>query len=272
MTTIETTETLIIEWDDGWVTVWLNRPDVRNAISARMVEELTALVERIAPDRAVRGVSFRGKGGTFCAGGDLRDFRALAGSMDAASVAEFSRQGGRLFHAVDALPQVTVMMVEGAAMAGGLGLAAAGDFVLATADAKFALTETQLGIPPAQIAPMIVRRTGSPAARRMMLTAARFDADEALRLGLVDEVLADAAALEAREAAIRAAVRQCAPQANAETKRVVQAAGRLEGEAMVEFAAEAFARCLNGPEGREGVASFLEKRKPAWALPPVDKP
>lgn len=143
----------------------------------------------------------------FCAGGDIKDFRSIMHDQSVEAAAA-SRKAGELFHAVNEMPQVVVMLIEGAAMAGGLGLACAGDVVAVTADAKFALTETTLGIPPAQIAPLVVQRIGLAAARRIMLTAARFDGAEAGRLGVADFVVSDAAGLEAVEARVKANVRR----------------------------------------------------------------
>lgn len=260
------TESLLLEQEDGWLTVWLNRPEARNALSNEMAEELLAVAGSLTLERSIRGVTFRGKGGTFCAGGDLKGFRAITqGDQSHSDVAAFSRRAGELFHAINALPQVTVMLVEGAAMAGGLGLVCAGDVVVVTADAKFALTETMLGIPPAQIAPLIVQRIGLARARRIMLTAARFDGREAERLGIADEVVENADAFAAVEAGLRKNVRLCAPGANAVTKELVMAAPHLSRDEMLDRAADGFASCLLGEEGREGVASFLEKRKPRWA-------
>ena len=260
------TETLLLERDGDWLTVWFNRPEARNALSNEMAEELRAVTDALGVDRDIRGVTFRGKGGTFCAGGDLKSFKAIAGGSDNhTEVTAMSRRAGELFHAVNELPQVTLMLVEGAAMAGGLGLACAGDVVIATADAKFALTETTLGIPPAQIAPLVVQRIGPSAARRIMLTAARFDGNEALKLGIADDLVESTEEFAEIEAALRKRVRQCAPEANAVTKQLVLAVPRLSRDEMLDCAAEAFATCLLGDEGREGVASFVEKRKPGWA-------
>lgn len=260
-------ETLVLERDGPWLTIWFNRPQARNALSARMAEELAATARALHADRAIRGVTFRGRGGIFCAGGDLKDFQnILSGHNSHEDVAAFSRQAGELFHLIRELPQVTVMLVEGAAVAGGLGLACAGDFVVATVDSQFALTETMLGIPPAQIAPLVVERVGPSVARRMMLAGARFDAAEALRIGLVDELAAEADELTLREARIRGGVLRCAPGANAETKSLVAATSRLDRQAMIDMAADSFARCLLGPEGQEGVAAFLEKRKPSYVV------
>ena len=261
------TRSLMLEEEGGWLTVWLDRPETRNALSGEMVDELKAVAVALRDDRSVRGVTFRGKGGTFCSGGDLKGFRAIVGEgRTPEEVAAFNRSGGELFHAINKLPQVTVMLVEGAAMAGGLGLACAGDFVAVTADARFALTETMLGIPPAQIAPLVVQRIGLAAARRIMLTAARFDGNEAHRIGLADAVAQDAEGLAAIEAEVRRNVMQCAPGAVAVTKELALAAPHLPREEMLDRAAAGFARCLTGEEGREGVAAFLEKRKPRWAL------
>jgi isohexenylglutaconyl-CoA hydratase len=260
------TQNLLLEQDDGWLTVWLNRPEARNALSNEMAEELLQVAKVLARDNSIRGITIRGKGGTFCAGGDLKGFRTITqGDQSHADVAAFSRRAGELFHTINALPQVTVMLVEGAAMAGGLGLVCAGDVVVVTADTKFALTETMLGIPPAQIAPLIVQRIGLAKARRIMLTAARFEGREAGRLGIADEVVENANAFAAVEAALRKNVQLCAPGANAATKELVMAAPQLSRDEMLDRAADAFASCLLGEEGREGVASFIEKRKPRWA-------
>lgn len=267
------TSTVLLEREGAWLTIWLNRPEARNALSAEMADELMATAHVLHQDEEIRGVTFRGRGGTFCAGGDLRGFRNIvSGDMTFDEVVAFSRRAGELFHLVNELPQVSIMLVEGAAMAGGLGLACAGDFLIATTDSQFGLPETMLGIPPAQIAPLVVERIGPSAARRIMLAGARFDATEALRINLIDEVAADADDLSAREAAIRAEVMRCAPGANAETKKLILAATRLDRNAIMEMAADSFARCLTGPEGKEGVTAFLEKRKPSWAGDGGEKP
>ena len=267
MTTLPHTEKLILELKNGWLTIWFNTPENRNALSETLAGELTATLEAIRDDRAVRGVTLRGKGGVFCAGGDVKAFMAgLSGGASHDDIAAMNKQGGALFHLVNTAPQVVVILIEGAAIAGGLGLACCADIVAATADAKFSLTETQLGIPPAQIAPHVARRIGLPAARRLMLTGARFDGAEAKTIGLVDDIAEDADALDALEADIRQSVMRCAPGANAVTKELLLAAPHLDREAMMDAAAGGFAKCLLSDEGREGVAAFVGKRKPQWAV------
>ncbi|MBX3578181.1 MAG: enoyl-CoA hydratase/isomerase family protein [Rhizobiaceae bacterium] len=266
MTDLLQTASLELTREPGWLTIWLNRPETRNALSAEMAADLLAVLEAVAPDRSIRGVTLRGRGGTFCAGGDVKGFAAvLAGTADRDAVLMMSRAGGELFHRFNTMPQVTVALVEGAAMAGGLGLAAAADFCVAAGDARFALTETTLGIVPAQIAPFIVGRIGAAAARRIMLTAARIDAGEAAALGLVDRIVVDADGLAAAEGAIRAEVMRCAPGANAATKSLVLALAGVSGRAAIDVAAEAFADAMLSDEGREGIAAFVGKRKPGWA-------
>lgn len=257
---------LIVERSDDWLTLRMNRPAVRNALSAEMVAAMRAALEAVRDDRTVRGIALRGNGGVFCAGGDLKNFRSgFQGGASHAEIAAANSVAGDFFNYLNTMPQVVVMSIEGAAIAGGLGMACTGDVVAATADAKFAITETSLGLPPAQIAPFVVQRIGLTAARRLMLTGARFDGREAGRLGLVDFVAEDAAGLDAIEADVRKSVRRCAPAANAVTKDILMKAARLPRNEMIAFAGERFADCMLGEEAREGIAAFLDKREPSWA-------
>jgi isohexenylglutaconyl-CoA hydratase len=260
---------LDLEFERGWLRIWLARPEARNALSAELTAELREVLERVREDRSVRGITLRGRGGVFCAGGDLKGFRGnmQGGAADEAEVARISEEAGLLFALVDSMPQVVVVLIEGAAMAGGLGMVCCGDVVATTADAKFALTETTLGIPPAQIAPYVAGRLGMATARRLMLTAARFDGNDAGHNGLADFVVEDAAGLDAVEADLQRAVLRCAPEANAITKEILLATRHLDGDEIRALAGRGFARALLGEEGREGVTAFLEKRKPRWAEP-----
>jgi isohexenylglutaconyl-CoA hydratase len=258
---------LVIDRTEDWLTIWLNRPGSRNALSVEMIGQLHDTLTACRDDLSIRGITLRGKGGFFCAGGDIKGFRdVFQGKLqDEAEVAEANRHAGELFELIDRMPQVVVMLTEGAAIAGGLGMLCAADIVVVTRGTQFALTETMLGIPPAQIAPFVVRRIGIAAARSIMLTAAQFDGEKAKELGLANEVVEDAAGLDAAEQKIRRQVRQCAPGANAATKEILLVTGELERDAMRHFAGERFAACMLGDEGREGVAAFMEKRKPGWA-------
>lgn len=267
MNASEMAREISLDRETDWLTIRLDRPQARNALSNTMIEELFSALTSVREDSGIRGITIRGNGGVFCAGGDIKSFRTVfqGGSQDAEEVAAANRRGGELFALIDSMPPVVVMLVEGAAIAGGLGMLCAADIVVVTRDAKFALTETTLGIPPAQIAPFVARRVGLAAARRIMLTAARFDGRAALDLGLANLIVENAAGLDAAEEDIRRQVRRCAPGANAATKAILLATGSLDEEAMKRFAADRFAECMLGDEGREGIAAFVEKRKPRWA-------
>ena len=266
MTTLPEVKDLILDQDADWLTIWFNRPESRNALAHEMTAELRAVLAAVRDDRTVRGITIRGKGGWFCAGGDLKGFKSnfQGGVQTTADIAAANRAAGGMFDTINEMPQVVVILVEGAAMAGGLGMVCTADIVAVTKDARFAMTETAIGLPPAQIAPFVVLRLGLRTARRLMLTASRFDGEEAGRLGLADYVVDDAAGLDAIEADIRKQVLRCAPGANAVTKEIALATRHLNREDMLDLSAKGFAECMLSDEGREGVASFIEKRKPVW--------
>ncbi len=257
----------LLERDNDWLTIWFNRPDARNALSHDVSAELNAIVAAVREDRSIRGVTLRGKGKVFCAGGDIKGFQSVfqgeQSTLD--DVAASNADTGELFSAINTLPQVVVVLVQGAAIAGGMGLTCCGDIVVVTEDALFSMTETQIGIVPAQIAPFVIARIGLPAARRLMLTGGRFRGREAEKLGLADYVVSTEAALGAMELEIRTGVRSCSPQANAETKKLIMGLPGMSAAEARTAGGYAFARCMTSAEGREGVASFIEKRKPNWS-------
>jgi isohexenylglutaconyl-CoA hydratase len=263
-------ETILLRRDSRVLHVTLNRPESRNALSREMVRDLARVADLLEQDRETSAVVVRGASGTFCAGGDIKGFMASfksppprAGERD--SVALGNREFGTFMTRFEALPQAMVMVVEGAAFGGGLGLLCAGDVVLATADAKFALSETGLGIPPAQIAPFVVARIGTARTRRLALTGMRFNGREAERIGLVDQACAGTAELDAALTQTLADISRCAPGANAAIKKLLLASRTTPRDELLDQSADAFAACLRGPEGQEGVTAFLEKRKPKWA-------
>ena len=262
-TQLPETESIQLELDSGWLTIWFNQPERRNPLTDTVVAELSRVFAVVVSDRTIRGITFRGRGGFFCAGGDLSGFRAIAeGAREQAMTTSTSI--GELLSQINALPQVTVALIEGAAMAGGLGLACCCDVVLGTSDARFGFSETRIGITPAQIAPYVLQKCGYATGRRLMLTAARFDGVEAERVGVLDMVVSSAEALTLEEARIRADVLACAPGAVAACKSLLVALPDIPSQDRVHAAAENFSRCLQSEEGREGVSAFLEKRKPVW--------
>jgi len=263
---------LELDLDGGWLTVWFNRPESRNALSAELSGDLRRVLEAVRDDRGVRGITLRGRGGVFCAGGDLKAFRRDhqgtedSGEDPKAGIVAMSKDGAQLFDLVNAMPQVVLAVVEGAAMAGGLGLACCADAMIAETQARFAFTETAIGLTPAQIAPFVVRKVGFATARRLLLTAARFQGQEAQALGLADFVADGPEGLEAVEARIKSQVLACAPGAVADIKALLLALPGMARAEEIDAAAENFAGRLMSEEGREGIAAFMEKRKPVWSV------
>lgn len=246
----------------------LDRPEQRNALSAQMVREIAATFTAIADDRSVRVVIIRGAGGTFCAGGDIKSMSAAVSAPSpgaADELKESNRRFGAMLEMVNAAPQVVIAAVEGYAMGGGFGLACVADFTVATADARFAMSEVMIGVVAAAISPFVVQRIGLTAARRLGVSGMRLSGAEAVAVGLAHVVAADAAALDA---AVRDACNQVlksAPGAVATTKKLMlRAAAALPISELLDDAAAAFADAVRGPEGREGTKAFVEKRKPSW--------
>lgn len=265
----QNTEFIRLDRNGPVLYVWLNRPETRNALVSGMGQELRDTFGALQDMHDVRVVVLRGAGGTFCAGGDLKNFNAASkplapGEHDA--LKEANRAGGSLFQAIDEARQAVIVVVEGFAMGGGFGMACLGDITIAQADAQFAMTEVMLGIVPAQISPFVVRRIGLTAARRFGVSGGRLNGAEARDIGIAHEVAADAAALEAALDANIAQVLKCAPGAVAVTKALMHrvAKGGMEMSALLDQAAEDFVAAVRSDEGREGTGAFVEKRKPAW--------
>ena len=179
--------------------LWLDRPELRNAISPQMMREILATFAAIAGDRSVRIVALRGAGGTFCAGGDIKSMSAAHAALPpgaADELKESNRRFGAMLEAVNAAPQVVIAAIEGFAMGGGFGLACVADITIATADARFAMSEVMIGVVTAAISPFVVQRIGLTAARRLAVTGARLDGSEATAIGIAHQTVADAVALD----------------------------------------------------------------------------
>ena len=252
----------------AFVHATLDTPATRNALTDAMVASLGEACRLAESTPAARALVIRGAGGTFCAGGDFSGFRsamAAPAPMDGIDpIATSNRRFGALLEQLGALPVATIAVVEGAAMGGGCGLAACCDFVLVASDAKFAMPEVTLGLPPAQIAPFVAARLGEHAALRLMLTGQRIGAGQALALGLVDEVLAPEA-LDARLQDLLNELRRAEPAALRATKAILQRRrGAPLGETL-DFAALAFATALRSGTATEGLKAFAAKRPAVWA-------
>ncbi|MGF6639196.1 enoyl-CoA hydratase/isomerase family protein [Paraburkholderia sp. MM6662-R1] len=256
-------ETLKVEFAGQIATVTLNRPDVRNAFNETMIAELTAAFTALDTRDDVRAVVLAANGKAFCAGADLNWMKKMAGYSDDENRADAMRLAGML-SAVYRCNKPVIARVSGDAYAGGMGLIAACDIVVAVDSAHFCLSEARLGLIPATIAPYVIRALGEQASRRYFLTAEAFDCATALRLGLVSEAVS-AEQLDATVAQLAQTLCANGPQAVRACKRLVQdIAGRELSDALIEDTAVRIAKTRAGAEGREGVASFLEKRTPGW--------
>jgi methylglutaconyl-CoA hydratase len=257
----------------GIALVRLNRPDVRNAFNETMIAELTDAFRAIDGDAAMRGMVLAGRGPAFCAGADLNWMKRMSGfsfeqnHADALGLA-------RMLNALHAMRKPTVARVHGPAFAGGMGLVAACDIAVAAHGAEFCLSEVKLGLTPATISPYVIAAMGGRAAHRYMLTAERFTAAEAHRIGFVQELAADEE-LDATIDAILGHLLSGGPAAHAATKALIRAvAGRPIDDDLIGDTATRIATARASEEGREGILSFLEKRRPAWAadVPRARKP
>ncbi len=263
-------ETLIVEKREGVATVTLNRPELRNAFDDALIARLATTLRVLEDDDAVRAVVLAGAGPAFCAGADLNWMRRMAGYgyddnlRDAMGLA-------LMLQTIDRLKKPVIARVHGPAFAGGVGLAAACDIAVGTPEARFCLSEAKLGLSPATISPYVVRAIGARAARRYFLTAEVFDAAEAYRLGLLS-ALAPAERLDALIEALLGHLLAGGREALARIKELIAAvsSGPVDDD-LVADTAKRIAEIRVSPEGREGIAAFLEKRKPAWAAKPGGK-
>jgi methylglutaconyl-CoA hydratase len=247
----------------GVATITLNNPERHNAFDDTLIADMTGVLDGFAADPAIRVVVLRSTGKSFSAGADLNWMRRVADYTEADNRRDAAALG-RLMHTLDRLPKPTLAVVQGAALGGGMGLAACCDIVLASTAAKFATTEVRLGLIPAVISPYVINAIGARHARRYFLTAEVIPAEIAHRIGLVHE-LATPDTLEARAAAMIDTLLQHAPGAQAEAKALVfLCEGRAADDALQSETAQRIARRRATPEGREGLQAFLEKRAPAW--------
>jgi methylglutaconyl-CoA hydratase len=271
----DTTNPVVIERRGAVAHLRLNRPELRNAFDDALIAALSDALAQLAADPSVRALVLEGSGSAFCAGADLNWMKRMAGYTRAQNY-EDALGLANMLALLARFPKPTIARVHGAAFAGGVGLVAACDIALATANASFCLTEVKLGLSPATISPYVIRAIGERAARRYMLTAERFGAQEAHRLGLVSEVLpaGDTAALDARIAALLDELLSGGAGAQREIKQLIDAvAGRPVDDDVIRDTARRIAEIRITEEGREGIAAFLGKRRPAWLAPaPNGKP
>ncbi len=257
-------DALLCETDArGVARLTLNRPEVHNAFNDALIAEMTKALHALNADPAVRVVLLASGGKSFSAGADLNWMRAMAGYGQAENLRD-AEALGQLMHRLDSLEKPTIALVQGAAFGGGVGLVACCDIAIAATRATFCLSEVKLGLIPAVISPYVVGAMGARAARRYFLTAERFSAEEAMRLGLIHQVVEEEE-LDAAADRIIGDILTAGPQAVQESKALIAAvANRPVDHAIRQDTAERIARIRASAEGQEGLSAFLEKRPASW--------
>lgn len=248
--------------DQGVARLTLNRPEARNAMSQQLIEELRAAAAELVADPRVRVIVLTGAGDVFCAGGDLKGMQTQITRTRRERVAD-ARALAETLAELDRLPKPLIGRINGSAFGGALGLISICDLAVGVTTARFALTEVRLGLLPATISPYVVARMGVPNARRIMLNSYDMDGAEAYRLGLLSRVVEPDQLDTAVDAEVAAAQR-CAPQAVTAAKRLIEFVSRHDTPANITYTADRLADAWESEELQEGIAAFLEKRKPKW--------
>jgi methylglutaconyl-CoA hydratase len=256
-------ETIGIGVEGGVATLRLARPGKRNAMSRLMIDELTQAAGELGADPAVRAVVLAAEGDHFCAGGDLAWMREQM-DADAEARAEGARALAGMLGAIDAMPKPVIGRVQGPAFGGGLGLIAVCDVAVAVQEARFAFTETRLGLVPATIGPYVLARMGGAAARRVFMSGRSFGAREAVRLGLLAAAVLPGE-LDAAVAAQAEPYLKAAPGAVASAKALARSLGGAPGPGQVEASVAALVERWESEEAAEGIAAFFDRRPPPWA-------
>jgi len=251
-----------LEESAGVATITLNRPDKRNAVSHELVADLLLALERAAEKESIRVVILTGAGKAFCSGMDLDDLKALATRSPAENVKD-SETIARLFRSIYEFPKPTIAAVNGAAIAGGCGIATLCDFTLASHEAKFGYTEVRIGFMPAIVSIFLIWQIGEKRARDLLLTGRIFDAAEAYRLGLVNEILPSDQVMPRAHETARLLIEN-SPVSLRATKKLLTSYTYEELERRVRKAIDENSWIRSTEDFREGIAAFLEKRKPVW--------
>ncbi len=258
-----TYQTIETQLTQGIAVIWLNRPELRNALNNLMIGEIADAVSLAIDDDDARAIVLAGRGKAFCAGADL-NWMKTAGQMSAEEARQDSGNLANLLRLLYESPKPTVARVHGAAYAGGMGLVSACDIAIASHDARFCLSEVKLGMIPAMISPYVLKAMGERHARRFFLSAEVFDAAEAYRIGFVN----DLAAPEELDGTINALLGHLllgSPSALAETKRLIRdMVGQEITDELTSDTAARIAKARASADGQEGIAAFFEKRTPAW--------
>src|SRR6266849_4699647 len=256
-------KTLLVEESDGVLLVTLNRPEVHNAFNDELIAEAIDLFRGVG-HRDVRAVVLRGSGSNFCAGADLNWMSGMLSYSRDENVRDSSNLA-RMYACINECDLPVIGRIQGAAIGGGVGLVAVCDIAIATRDAKFGLSEVKLGILPAVISPYVIAKIGQTHARALFLTGERFDAERALRIGLVHRVVDDADSLDAAVNDTLSQLMSSGPEAVRACKRLIAYVAAHPLEDSIPYTIEAISERRVSPEGQQGMEAFLKKQKAPWA-------
>jgi len=255
-------KTLLISEEPYQLTIWLNRPEVHNALNEELIAELTDVFNHLEKFNELRTVIIRGKGKSFCSGADLNYMKGIAGFGFEENVKD-GRKLANLYRSIYKCEIPTIALVHGSAFGGANGVLAACDIVIAEKNTTFAFSEVKLGIIPATISPFVIKRIGEFAAKELMMTGRRFKADEAESIHLVNHSIAESEI----DAYLDKTVREfftSAPKAVQKTKELINHIMNKELDEVIQHTANKIAELRASKEGQEGMSAFLEKRKPKW--------
>jgi methylglutaconyl-CoA hydratase len=255
-------KTIQLTYDSGIATITLNRPEKRNAISFELIDDLLSALKEVEASDAIVLI-FTGEGKAFSSGMDLENLKALIGRSPEQNLKD-SETMVRLFRSLYEFPKVTIAAVNGAAIAGGTGLALLCDFTLAVPEAKFGYTEVRIGFVPAIVSTFLLRQVGEKHARDLLLTGRAIGAEEAARMGLINEIVASEK-LMSRARQLAAQLMENSPSSLRATKQLLTDHARAELDAHIDAAVRENAAIRTTADFREGISSFLEKRKPVWS-------
>lgn len=260
-----TYKTILLEVVQSVATVTLNRPEVRNAFNEMVIAELTQVFHALGQNPEVRVIVLAANGPAFCAGADLNWMKKMSTYSEEENLVD-AQKLAEMMYQIYGCPKPVIAKIHGDCYAGGMGLVAVCDIAVAAEQAQFCLSEVKLGLTPATISPYVIKAMGANAARRYFITAERFSAREAYRIGFVHEAVNSEKLDETVEQLVKAIVNN-SPNAVTEAKWLVDEITNAEiDEEMLAYTAERIAEIRTSAEGREGVAAFLEKRKPGWVL------
>jgi methylglutaconyl-CoA hydratase len=255
-------ETIVFSKDGKIARIFFDRPTVHNSFNSTMIKELDYVFEKVKADKSIRVVVLSGKGKSFCSGADIKWLREIVDFSFEQNLKE-SLQLAEVLHKIYTLPKATVAMINGAAIGGGIGFLSVCDISVASEDAKFGLSEVKIGLVPAAISPYVVRRIGEGKAREYFLTGKRISAQKALEIGLINEVV-PLKRLKKTVDDTANLLLSSGPEAIAACKELIHKVPEMNFDKVKKYTARMIANLRISEEGQEGMASFLEKRKPKW--------